>query len=129
MSWARVQFAGSASAGAVTSDTVTLGSPTGAGNLIVVGVAFYNSALNTASVTDEKGNVYTQVGSYQMAAAGRLGIFVCKSIIPSATPQITATISGSSFTDVCAIEYSGCDATTQPDGSNGTNGASTAADS
>jgi hypothetical protein len=129
MAWSRKQFAGSASAGPVTSDTVTLGSPSGAGNLIIVGVAFYNSAANTASVADDKGNVYTQVGGYATAIAGRLAIFVCKSILDSASPQITATISGASYTDVCAIEYSGCDGATQPDGSSGANGAGTAADS
>jgi hypothetical protein len=129
MAWSRRQFAGSASTGPVTSDTVTLGSPSGAGNLIIVGVAFYNSAANTASVADDKGNVYTQVGGYATAIAGRLAIFVCKSILASASPQITATISGASYTDVCAIEYSGCDGATQPDGSSGANGAGTAADS
>lgn len=126
--WWRWQSAGINSAAGVASQALSLPNASTSGRAIIVGVAFYNNATATMAVTDDKGNSYSQIGSYQTSGLGRIGIFACFNITGSATPVITATPSVSCFVTMEAGEYSGLAQTSQPDGTNGATGSSTSPD-
>lgn len=106
--------------GSVTSagsNAVTFDSTPTAGNLIIVAITYFGGGSDYFStLSDNKGNTYTQVGTPQHANATSdyVRLYYAKNISSSATFTITATFTGSpgsGDTMVACFEYSGMDTT------------------
>src|ERR1700676_761225 len=89
--------------------TTAFGSNNTAGNTIVVYIAEQNGALANFVVTDSRGNVYTQVGTYADYAPDlrRTGVFSARNI--AAGPNtVSVTPDQSSFAfNIIIVEYTG----------------------
>lgn len=94
-----------------------------AGNLIVVGVSVYNNTSLTATVTDNLGNTYTQIGSFFGGGQPMIALFYAKNVLGGAC-TITVTPSASAFTGFSATEYSGADTSSPLDGTSTNSGSS-----
>lgn len=82
--------------------SVALSSNVSAGSLIIVSVATFNSNAMTVTLTDSRGNTYTQAGSYATNSNNRTSIWYARnstagactvSIAPSAAAFISANVS------------------------------------
>lgn len=104
---------GGFSAGPVT---ITFGSATTTGDLIVAGVLAYdpgasNDATAASSVTDNYSNTYTRITGLQHPTNifYRLDLYYAKNISGGASHQVTASNGISPDLAVIALEYSGAD--------------------
>jgi hypothetical protein len=79
-----------------SSFSVTFGSTTTSGNMIVVMVAFGATVASTLAVSDNKGNTYgsAAVTTISSSNTDRAAIFFCPSITGGSSHQITVTNSG-----------------------------------
>lgn len=128
MSIAHIQTKGGQSSGAVSSLSVTLDSSSTNGNLLVVSVVAFNTVLDavpTISVTDSKGNSYTEFVTIDDGQGRRISIFYAKNITGGASHQITSTPDNTIHMMMCATEYSGASTTSPANGSSSATGTST----
>lgn len=112
MGIAFVQQFGHATAGAVASDTITAPGASTAGDLVDINVVTYNGAGITVSLSDNYGNVWTQVGSYVVSNVAVLSKWYAKNLVYDGSHgnlQITITPSASAFVNSGATEYGGAD--------------------
>ena len=97
---------------AVASGTLSLGSSTTGGNLLVVGL-YYASSVSVLSVMDSQGNPYSPVGTEVSPPSGafRSSLYYAKNIVGGFN-TVTVTLSGVSAAVPLGIyldEYSGVD--------------------
>lgn len=118
------------SGSAITTLSVTLGSPSTSGHFIVV--CFRNPftsaglAVGDITVTDDQSNTYVNAayengGATFPAHQVSNGIWYCKSITGSATPQITVTTANAGFWAMDVAEFSGGGTPDPLDGGSNTN--------
>lgn len=83
-----------------------------AGNLIAVGITWYNDPITLSSVTDTLGNTYTVVQTVNIALAQRYATAYAKNILGGAN-TVTATFSLATaiFRGIIVHEVSGADTT------------------
>src|SRR6185312_3488206 len=114
MTISHVQSGTNQVAGAATSITVTLGSAVGSGNC-VVGAVTRNDNEAVVTITDDKGNTYTNLDQVHDASTGYyVTSFVLGNII-NGPVTITATFGGSEgFRTIAVDEYSGVSVVSNP---------------
>jgi hypothetical protein len=107
MSWAHVQSATASASGAVSTLSVTPGSPVTAGNLVVVGVANYNASIPAFTCKDVVNNTnYTLVSSIYSVSAYQVAVFWY--IVPTGGSSFTVTVTftGTNYPSMTFDEYS-----------------------
>ena len=111
--------------GSVSTNTLTFGSATTTGNIIVVVVASGapSGTLATHNTpTDNKGNTYTAGPTLANSVPGsRLSIFYCENATGGAGHQVTATLSAANDMSMHILEISGAATSSSVDGSNTAN--------
>ncbi|HXY20406.1 MAG TPA: Ig-like domain-containing protein, partial [Gemmatimonadales bacterium] len=99
---------GSATSGSGTSVSLLLSSTTSAGDLVVVGFDF--PSVNFASISDNQGNTFTEVGTEIATPGGAKTRLYYARNIKGGSETVTVTLSGSSsYLEVYALEYQGAD--------------------
>ncbi len=124
-----VQAAASAASGTPSTLSLSFPANTTAGDLILV--AFdYSSNVTSSSVSDSRGNVFTEVGDQLTSPGGALtGVYYAKNIKGGAD-TVTVTLSASSsFLELYLSEYSGVDPTNPIDAQAGASGSAGAVSS
>ena len=88
---------------------VTFANPITSGNLIVVGLTIYGTAIPSNAVTDNKGNTYTKVAeAINSGTSDHAAIFYAKNVTGGSSFTITSSIGGT----LAAHEYSGVSTST-----------------
>ena len=97
-----------ATSGSGTSVSLLLSSTTGAGDLVVVGFDF--PSVSFASIGDNQGNTFAQVGSEISTPGGAKTRLYYARNIKGGSETVTVTMSGSaSYIEIYALEYAGAD--------------------
>ena len=100
----------------VTSLAVTLTSPVTSGNCLVVAVTVYPDT-NTITLTDDKSNVYTSLGTVDDTSDQEMTELFILGNITNAPQTITASYSGNgSYTQIVAAEYTAAAQSNPADG-------------
>ena len=86
-----------------------------AGNLNVVAVGWNDTTSTVSSVTDSRGNIYTQAGTTLTGSGMRQAIYYAKSIAAGSNTVTVAFNQAAAFVDVRVLEYSGIDTTSRCD--------------
>ena len=98
-------------AGTSSTTTATTSSITSTtGNTFLVGVCSFGSSSPSAqSVTDNKGNTYTQIGTVNRNATDGISIsvFICVAGTGGSGHTFTGTMTGNNYVGVIALEISG----------------------
>ncbi len=96
----------------VSATTTQFTNPVATGDLIVVAVSSWNSSTShVSSVTDNQGNVYTQVVEVIGAANEPLSIWYAKNVVGGSTLTVTVTVSPASSITTAIHEYHGLSGT------------------
>lgn len=121
----RVQTKSANSAGYVTTFNMTFDSSTTSGNTIICAVAYNNDTAGTLSLSDNKGNSYSQVVSGSQPDT-QAQLYYAANITGGASHQMTATMSANSH-DIALIcrEYSGLSTSPLDKSAGGTTAAGT----
>ena len=86
-----------------------------AGNLNVVAVGWNDTTSTVSSVTDSRGNNYTQAGTTLTGSGMRQAIYYAKNIAAGSNTVTVAFNQAAAFVDVRVLEYSGIDTTSPLD--------------
>ncbi len=86
-----------------------------AGNLNVVAVGWNDTTSTVSSVTDSRGNTYTQAGTTLTGSGMRQAIYYAKNIAAGSNTVTVAFNQAAAFVDVRVLEYSGIDTTSPLD--------------
>lgn len=107
--------------GSATTLPLTFVSSTTSGNYIIVGIVTAFTAFSAlTSVTDNKGNTYTQIGTGITVGNGTLYVYRAQNITGGASHIITGNFSGSGQSNAMIIREYGNIATTTPTDQTGT---------
>lgn len=98
--------AGYANPGAATSAQTQAQAVT-AGNALFVFVGWTASGITVTSVTDTAGNTYTPLTQEASSTFAFGQMFYCLNALGNASNRVTATYSGSTFSRVYCVQYSG----------------------
>ncbi len=80
-----------------------------AGNLNIVAVGWNDTTSTVSSVTDTRGNTYTQAGTTVTGSGLRQAIFYAKNIAAGTNTVTVAFSQAAAFVDLRVLEYSGAD--------------------
>ena len=80
-----------------------------AGNLNVVAVGWNDTTSTVSSVSDSRGNTYTQAGARRRARRMRQSIYYAKNIAGGSNTVTVTFNQAAAFVDVRVLEYSGLD--------------------
>jgi hypothetical protein len=97
-----------------------------AGNLNVVAVGWNDTTSTVSSVTDTRGNTYTQAGATTTGTGMRQAIYYAKNIAAGSNAVTVAFSQAAAFVDVRVAEYSGADTSSPLDVTAAAVGTSTA---
>ncbi len=103
------------------SINVTLTVSPAVGNLMVLGVSYWNAGAPTMTISDNKGNTWHQLGSTQNdipTSHTYISLYYAVVTVAGAT-SVTITPSSNSWLSAIYAEFSGVNATTPTDGSVG----------
>ncbi len=109
-----------------TSGSVILGylAAQSAGNLNVLAVGWNDTTSTVTSVTDTRGNTYTQAGSTITGSGLRQAIFYAKNIAAGTNTVTVSFNQAAAFVDLRILEYSGLDTNIPLDVTAGASGTS-----
>ena len=96
-----------------------------AGNLNIVAVGWNDTTSTVSSVTDTRGNTYTQAGTTTTGTGMRQAIYYAKNIAAGSNTVTVAFNQAAAFVDVRILEYSGLDTTSPLDVTAGASGTGT----
>jgi hypothetical protein len=100
----------------VSSTTTQFTNPVANGDLVVVAISSWNSSTSqVSSVTDNKGNSYTQVVEVTGATSEPLSIWYAKNVIGGNNFAVTANVSNPSSITTAIHEYRGLSGTSPVD--------------
>ena len=100
-----------------------------AGNLNIVAVGWNDTTSTVSSVSDSRGNVYTQAGTMTTGTALRQAIYYAKNIAAGSNTVTVVFNQAAVYVDVRILEYSGLDTTSPLDVTAGAAGSSASANS
>lgn len=103
------QDGGDQTSAGVTSDNVTMPGDVTAGDQIFVSFSIYqgSGARSVTSVTDNKGNTYTQVGSHEAGSTkARVEIWTAKAVVGGSSFIVTVNYSAGTFAAWGVLETS-----------------------
>lgn len=111
--------------GATSSNTVSTASAasTGGANSVFVIVVSYDAGVSITSVSDNKGNTYTQVGTPQGAAGGLIAFYECVGGTGGSGHVATVDFSGTAYPVAHLIEVTGAASSSPRDVNVGSSGA------
>jgi hypothetical protein len=96
------------------------------GDLLVVIVAWYESATTISTLNDTAGNSWSHVGVYGVGGVGAIDLYYTKATVGNATNVITATWSTSaSYANISVLAFTGEASSPYNNFANGTGTAST----
>ncbi len=110
---------------ASASVPVTFGVAQTAGNLNIVVVGWNDTTSTVSSVSDSRGNTYTQAGTTVTGTTLRQAIYYAKSIAAGSNTVTVAFSQAAAFPDVRILEYSGLDTSSPLDVTAGAAGSGT----
>ena len=96
-----------------------------AGNLNIVAVGWNDTTSTVSSVTDSRGNTYTQAGAMVTGTGLRQAIYYAKNIAAGSNTVTVSFNQAAAFVDVRILEYSGLDTSSPLDVTAGAAGSGT----
>jgi chitodextrinase len=117
-----VQIAATSSSAATNSLSLSFGSTTTAGNLILIGFDFDTNST-PSSITDSQGNTFTEVGTQLTSPGGaRSRVYVAKNIKGGSDTITVNLTANSAWIELYISEYSGVDTVNPVDAQAGASG-------